>query len=31
MTENKLDTKKMYEKPFKVKLDENSFEYISLL
>lgn len=26
MTENKLDTKKMYEKPFKVKLDENSFE-----
>jgi len=26
MTENKLDTKKMYEKPLKVKLDENSFE-----
>jgi len=26
MTENKLDTKKMYEKPLKLKLDENSFE-----
>ena len=26
MTEKKLDTKKMYEKPLKVKLDENSFE-----
>lgn len=24
--ENKLDTKKMYEKPLKLKLDENSFE-----
>ena len=26
MTENKLDTKKMYEKPLKLKIDENSFE-----
>jgi len=26
MTEKNLDTKKMYEKPLKVKLDENSFE-----
>ena len=26
MTEKKLDTKKMYEKPLKLKLDENSFE-----
>ena len=26
MTEKKLDTKKMYEKPLKLKIDENSFE-----
>lgn len=26
MTEKKLDTQKMYEKPLKLKLDENSFE-----
>ena len=26
MTEKKLDTQKIYEKPLKVKLDENSFE-----
>jgi len=26
MTEKNLDTKKMYEKPLKLKLDENSFE-----
>jgi hypothetical protein len=26
MTEKKLDTNKMYEKPLKLKIDENSFE-----
>ena len=26
MTEKKLDTKKMYEKPWNMKIDENSFE-----
>ena len=26
MTEKKLDTQKIYEKPLKLKLDENSFE-----
>jgi hypothetical protein len=26
MKEKKLDTKKMYEKPLKLKIDENSFE-----
>jgi len=26
MTEKNLDTKKMYEKPLKLKIDENSFE-----
>ena len=26
MTEKNLDTQKMYEKPLKLKLDENSFE-----
>ena len=26
MTDKKLDTKKMYEKPWNMKIDENSFE-----